>query len=104
MAYLSEILSEQPGIPPKYKEEASVCLMCGEKIESGGMWATQKLHTSICKKCAPSLLDWYIDTLLDTKEISEENDIASVKRLSNDIIKRYERKKNKKIKYAKKHL
>ncbi|MFA9378366.1 MAG: hypothetical protein ACERKZ_16725 [Lachnotalea sp.] len=52
MAFLSEILNEEPGIPPEYKEQASLCLMCGKKIEKGGMWATNKLHTSICKECA----------------------------------------------------
>lgn len=104
MAYLSEILNEQSGIPKKYREEASVCLMCGKKIKFGGMWATQKIHAGVCEKCAPTLLDWYIDTLFDVKEISEEDDIASVKKLSNDIIERYERKKKKKVQYKKKHL
>lgn len=36
MAFLSEILNEEPGIPPKHKEQASLCLMCGKKIEKGG--------------------------------------------------------------------
>lgn len=104
MAYLSEILSESSGIPPKCKDEASKCLSCGEKIKQGGMWATQEMHIGICKKCAPVLLDWYIDTLLDTGEIDENDDVESIKRLSNDIISRYDRKKKKKIKYKKKHM
>ncbi len=104
MAFLSEILNEEPGIPQKYKEQSAICIMCGEKNERGGMWATQALHTSVCGKCAPVLLDWYIDTLLDTQEIDESDDIANVKRLSNDIIERYERKKQKKIRYNKKHI
>lgn len=104
MAFLSEILCEEPGIPTKYKEQASVCLMCGEKIEKGGMWATNQLHTSVCKNCAPELLDWYIDTLLDTQEINEIDDIANVRKLSGDIINRYDRKKQKKIKHNKNHM
>mgnify|MGYP006987710281 CR=1 FL=1 len=104
MAFLSEILKEGSDIPTKYKEQSSICLMCGEKVHEGGMWATQSIHTCVCEKCAPSLLDWYIDTLLDTKVIDENNDISNVKKLSNDIIERYERKKDKKIKYGKKHL
>jgi len=104
MAFLSEILNEEPGIPPKYKEQASLCLMCGKKIEKGGMWATNELHTSICKECAPVLLDWYIDTLLDTQEINEVDDINTIRRLSNNIIDRYERKKQKKISGNKKHI
>lgn len=104
MAFLSEILSEVPGIPQQYKEQASICLMCGEKNERGGMWATYRLHTSVCKKCAPSLLDWYIDTLLDGQEINESDDIANIKRLSNDIICRYEKKKLDKVKHNKKHM
>lgn len=103
MALLSEILQEEPGIPPKCKEEASICLMCGEKTDIGGMWATMQLHTCVCPKCAPSLLDWYIDTLLDAKEIDEVDDIANVKRLSNGIIDRYEKKKLMKARYNKKH-
>lgn len=104
MAFLSEILNEEPGIPPKYKEQASICLMCGDRIQKGGMWATQQIHTSICKKCAPSLLDWYIDALLDTQEIDESDDIENVKKLSNDIVDRYHRKKQKKIKHNKIHM
>lgn len=104
MAFLSEILNEEPGIPQKFKEQSSICLMCGEKTDHGGMWATQELHTCVCKRCAPSLLDWYIDTLLDTGEIDEYEDISSVKRLINDIVDRYERKKKKKIQHNKKHI
>ena len=104
MAFLSEILSGNSGIPPKYKEQASVCMMCGEQIVKGGMWATQPLHAGVCQKCAPQLLDWYIDTLLDTQAIDEFDDIANIKRLSNDIIDRYDRKKKKKIVNNKKHM
>lgn len=104
MAFLSEILTEELGIPPKYKDEASVCLMCGEKIKEGGMWASQQIHAGICKKCAPQLLDWYIDTLLDAKVIDEVDDIENVKKLSCDIIDRYNRKKQKKIKGNKRHM
>lgn len=104
MAFLSEILNESPGIPPKFKEQSSICLMCGEKVDRGGMWATQELHTCVCEKCAPSLLDWYIDTLLDTKIIDENDDITSVTKLSNAIIERYKSKKQKKIEYKKKHI
>ena len=104
MAFLSEILNEEPGIPQRYREEASICLMCGGKIKEGGMWATQQLHTSVCLKCAPSLLDWYIDTLLDTQTIKEADDVANVKKLTCDIIDRYSKKKQMKIKYNKKHM
>lgn len=104
MAFLSEILTEEPGIPQKYRDEASICLICGEKIKEGGMWATQQLHTSVCAKCAPSLLDWYIDTLLDAKVIDESDDVANVKKLTCDIIDRYNKKKQMKIKYNKRHM
>lgn len=104
MAFLSEILNEQQGIPERCKEEASICLMCGEKIAEGGMWATQQIHTSVCAKCAPSLLDWYIDTLLDSKVIDESDDISNLKKLTGDIIDRYKKKKNMKIKYKKRHM
>ena len=104
MAFLSEILNEDPGIPQRCKDEASICLLCGKKIKEGGMWATQQLHTSVCAKCAPQLLDWYIDTLLDTEEIDESDDISNIKRLSNDIINRYDRKKKKKTINNKKHM
>lgn len=104
MALLSEVLSEGYGIPKEYKEQASKCLMCDDKIEKGGMWATQPLHAGVCDKCAPSLLDWYIDTLLDTKAINEDDDMDNIQKLSNDIIDRYKRKKQKKIQYKKKHI
>ena len=104
MAFLSEILNQEPGIPQKYKEQSSICLMCGEKADKGGMWATHELHTCVCEKCAPSLLDWYIDTLLDTKQINEEDDIVNIKKLSNEIIDRYKKKKDMKIRYGKNHL
>ena len=104
MAFLSEILNEESGIPKRCKDEASICLLCGEKIEEGGMWATQQLHTSVCAKCAPSLLDWYIDTLLDAKVIDESDDVTNVKKLSCDIIDRYNKKKHMKIKYNKGHM
>lgn len=68
------------------------------------MWATNELHTSICKECAPVILDWYIDTLLDTQGINEFDDINTIRRLSNNIIDRYERKKQKKIRGNKKHI
>ncbi len=104
MAFLSNVLQEELGIPQNYREEAAICLMCGKKNENGGMWATPNLHTSICKNCAPSLLDWYIDTLLDTQEMDESDDIANIKRLSNDIIDRYNHKKKAKIKHNKNHM
>lgn len=104
MAYLSEILTEEPGIPLKFKEQVSLCCMCGKKISSGGMWATQEAHLGICKDCAPSLLDWYIDTLLDSDIINENDDIENIKNLSNSIIDRYKRKKQKKEKYKKNHM
>lgn len=104
MAFLSEILTEELGIPPKYKEEASICLFCGEEIKEGGMWATQRLHAGVCRKCAPQLLDWYIDTLLDTKVLDEVDDVENVKKLSSNIIDRYNRKKQKKIKSNKSHM
>lgn len=104
MAFLSEILNEEPGIPQKYKDEASMCLMCGEKTKKGGMWATQSLHTCVCVKCAPSLLDWHIDTLLDAEVINESNDIENAKKLTCDILNRYNRKKKKKIELKKNHM
>lgn len=104
MAYLSEILYDDPGIPQECKNEASICLMCGKKIEKGGMWATQQLHTSICINCSPSLLDWYIDTLLDTQTLNEDNDIENLQKLVCDIINRYDKKKQMKVRYNKKHM
>ncbi len=104
MAFLSEILSEEPGIPQKNKEQACICLMCGEKVKEGGMWVAQQLHTSVCAKCAPSLLDWYIDTLFDTQAIDEYDDVANIKKLTSDIIDRYNKKKQMKIKYNKRHM
>ena len=104
MAFLSEILTEKLGIPQKCKKEASFCLMCGEKIKEGGMWATPQIHVGICQKCAPQLLDLYIDTLLDTRVIDEVDDIENVKKLSCDIIDRYNRKRQKKIKGNRRHM
>lgn len=104
MAFLSEILKESSGLPEKYRKEASICCECGEKISNGGMWAMDKLHLGICEKCAPILLDWYIDTLLDVGTINEIDDIENVKKLSDDIIIRYKRKRDKKIKQEKAHL
>lgn len=104
MSYLSEILTEENGLPKDVKKEVSICMECGNKIEKGGMWATQNSHLGICKDCASALLDFYIDTLLDTQEIDENDDIGSIKRLTSDIVERYERKKSKKIKYNKKHM
>jgi len=106
MAFLSEILNEPDGIPDFFKEQASYCCCCKDKISSGGMWVLyiENGHLGICKKCAPSLLDWYIDTLLDTGAIDENDDIEDVMKLSNDIIGRYKRKKEQKIKWNKKHL
>lgn len=104
MAFLSEILNGEPRIPQKYKDEASICLMCGKKTEKGGMWATQLLHTCVCVKCSPSLLDWYIDTLLDAEVLNEVDDIKNAKKLSCDILDRYIRKKKKKIELNKNHM
>lgn len=104
MAFLSEILCEEPGIPPEYKEQASICLLCGDKVKEGGMWTTYQLHTCVCAKCAPSLLDWYIDTLLDTQMIDEVDDVANIKRLACDIMDRYNKKKQMKIQHNKKHM
>lgn len=104
MAFLSEILCEKQGIPEPFRSQASKCCECGKTISQGGMWAMNENHLGICNKCAPILLDWYIDALLDTGEIQEDNDILTVQKLSNDIIERYRRKKEKKAKYSKKHM
>lgn len=102
MAYLSEIING--AIPKEFAEEASVCCECGKKIHSGGMWAMQEAHIGICKDCSSVLLDWYIDTLLDTGIIDENDDVESVQKLSNDIIGRYKWKKQRKEKYNKNHM
>jgi len=106
MAYLSELIEEftHDIHMKKFVGEMSKCISCGEKITNGGMWAMNEQHIGICKECAPILLDLYIDTLLDTGIIDENNDIESIKKLSNDIIVRYERKKEKKMQHNKTHL
>ena len=104
MALLSEIIKESSGIPKEYRKEAAVCCNCGEKISHGGMWAMYEHHIGICKKCSTSLLDWYIDTLIDTGEIDEVDDIKNVKRLTNDIIDRYKKKHDQKLRLGKKHM
>lgn len=103
MAYLSEILKD-PEINSQCKDEISTCLVCGQKNTEGGMWATNKIETCICSKCAPVLLDWYIDTLLDTHQLDENDDDNSCIRLSKDITERYRRKKDKKISQNKAHM
>lgn len=103
MAFLSEIISDS-NFPSNLKSKASICFLCGNKVKEGGMWSAHKLETCVCLQCAPLLLDWYIDTLLDTQKIDENNDDESCRKLSNDIIQRYKRKKQKKIKQNKKHI
>lgn len=103
MAYLSEILSDS-NFSSQHKEEISTCLMCGAKITEGGMWSANKIDTCVCIKCVPVLLDWYIDTLLDTHHLDENDDVNSCMRLSNDIMERYRRKKEKKISQNKRHI
>ena len=103
MAFLSEIISDS-NFPTNLVNEASKCFMCGNKIKEGGMWSAHKLHTCVCLHCAPLLLDWYIDTLLDTQKIDENNDEDNYQKLSNDIIERYKRKKQKKIEQNKDHM
>lgn len=95
MAFLSEILDDKV-IPESDRNQAASCCQCGKTIEKGGMWAMNNLHLGICDRCAPILLDWYIDTLNDTQKLSEYDDIGNVQKLSNDIIDRYKRKKDKK--------
>lgn len=104
MAFLSEILNESDGIPEELKKQASFCCSCRTEISNGGMWAMNREHLGICKKCAPILLDWYIDALLDSDIINESNDIENVIKLSNDIAVRYKRKKEKKVSGNKKHM
>lgn len=103
MAFLSEVLNDTT-IPQSCRNEAAACILCGEKIQKGGMWAGHKIHIGICKKCSPQLLDLYIDTLLDTGMLEETDDVSNVKTLCDDIIVRYKRKREKKEAGNKSHL
>lgn len=103
MAYLSEIISDS-NFPSNLKNDVSTFFLCGNKVKEGGMWSAHKLNTCVCIHCAPILLDWYIDALLDTQEIDENNDEDNFHKLSNDIIERYKRKKQKKIIQNKNHM
>lgn len=102
MAYLSEHVNFAR--TNEFEKEILNCCICGKEISKGGMWAMQEHHIGICKDCAHSLLELYIDTLLDSGEISEENDVESMIRLSNDILDRYKDKKEKKEKLNKNHM
>lgn len=102
MAYLSEVING--GIPKEFADEASICCMCGEKISHGGMWAMQEHHVGICKDCANYLIDWYIDTLLDTQKINEDEDIENIKKIICNVLDRYNHKKKMKKKYNKNHM
>ncbi len=102
MAFLSDMLKSD--MLREQHKEASFCCSCNKKITNGGMWAMSKNNLGICKECAPVLLDWYIDSLLDTDVINESDDVENMKKLSNDISVRYKRKIDKKLNYGRDHM
>lgn len=104
MAFLSDYTGENALFPIGKKDEEPKCCSCGKTISKGGLWSMNQMELSICEDCAPILLDWYIDTLMDSENLSKDDDIENIKNLSTGIIERYDRKKKKMIKYKKKHI
>jgi len=91
MAKLSKTL-RSGGIPTKCKEEMSKCCFCGEDISHGGMWAAANHHLGICEKCAPLLIDWYADTLMDTSDFEELKLDEKINLVMATVEKRLEKK------------
>lgn len=91
MAKLSEITGSM-GITEQYREEAKKCCFCGEKISHGGMWSADDQHLGICEGCAPFLIDWYVDTLMDTSSFEMLSIDDKKNKVMETVNKRLEKK------------
>jgi len=90
MARLSKTLGSS--IPEKYQKEMSQCYFCGEQITHGGMWAGDEHHLGVCKECSPLLIDWYVDTVMDTTGFEKLNLDEKKKEVFNVVERRLEKK------------
>ena len=90
MAKLSKTLGSS--IPEKYQKEMSHCCLCGEQITHGGMWAGDEHHLGICKECSPSLIDWYVDTIMDTTDFEKMSLEEKKKEVFEVVERRLEKK------------
>lgn len=70
----------------------SQCYSCGEQITHGGMWAGDEYHLGVCKECSLHLINWYIDTVMDTTSFEK----LSLDEKKKEVFKVVERRLEKK--------